>query len=43
VLTDEDRAAIRADVWSRPALSDEQLDLLADFLVESALAGGGNR
>jgi len=38
VLTGEDRAAIRADVWSRPPLTDEHLDALADFIAESWLS-----
>ena len=38
VLTDEDRAAIRAEVLALPPLTDEQVDALADAMVEARLS-----
>lgn len=33
ILTDRQRAAIRADVLALPPLTDEQLDAIADVLI----------
>lgn len=44
VMTEEVRAAIWADIRAREPLSDDQLDALADVLVDAQLSrtsGGG--
>lgn len=43
-LTDEERAAIRADILALPPLTDDQIDDAADtlFAIERRWTGGRN-
>lgn len=41
ILTEDQRVAIRADVLALDPLTDEQLDALAEVLVDIRLSSGG--